>query len=155
MSPGSRSSVDWWRKLPTRPRWIYVACSVIAAAAVLGVLYLAPVPHSASANYLVVIPIPTNSTTSSCRSTVFYQAGIFDFYWYVPNGNPTTLKVQNPEDSIVYNGLTWGGQSASFKVDSAGIYTFCLGINAIAPTGAVPVVTVNGNVTYEKIGPLL
>lgn len=85
---------------------------------------------------------------------VFYQNGIFDFYWYVPNGNPTTLTVQNQEDSTVYSGLTWGSQSASLKVDSAGIYTFCLGIDAIAPTGSVPVVTVSGDLIYTIIGPL-
>jgi hypothetical protein len=129
---------------------------LVIVVAVPGFLFLAPVPHSATENYLVVIPIPTNSTTSSCDSMVFYHTGVYEFYWYVPNGNPTTLKVQDPAGSTVYSGLTWGGQSASFKVDStAASYSFCLGINAIAQTGSVPVVTVNGDLTYTVVGPLL
>ena len=152
----------WWRRPPKRPRWTYAIAVVVLIVSIMGFLFLIPVSHSATANYVLLVAIPSNASSPSCQETVFYQAGIYSFTWFVPNGNPTFLTVYNSTDNstraTLYHGLTWGGEAGSFKVDSpASIYVFCLEVTASYPVepGPQSVVTVSGGLSYSYSAPTL
>lgn len=69
----------WWRRSPRRPRWTYAILVLIVVGVVFGFLFLAPVSHSATANYSFLITIPSHASTPSCQETVFYQPGTCNF----------------------------------------------------------------------------
>jgi hypothetical protein len=152
----------WWRRSPQRPRWTYAAAIIVVLGTVLGFLFLVPFPHSATADYVLLVAIPSNASTPSCQGTVFNQAGVYSFTWYVPNGNPTFLTVYNSTDNstrvMLYHGLTNGGAAGSFRVDSiASIYVFCLEVLANSPVepGPSSVVTISGGLSYSYSTPTL
>lgn len=152
----------WWRRPPKRPRWTYAIAVGVVTGSVLGFLFIVPVSHPATADYVILVAIPSNTSSPSCQGTVFYQTGIYSFTWYVPNGNPTYLSVYNSTNNstraTLYHGLTYGGQAGRFRVDStASIYVFCLEIIANSPVvpGPFSVVTVSGSLSYSYSAPTL
>ena len=152
----------WWTQPPKRSRGAYGIALAVAIGSVLGFLFFVPVQHSATADYMLLVAIPSNTSSPSCQGASFQQTGVYSFTWYVPNGNPTFLTVYNSTENssraTLYHGLTNGGAAGSFSVDSdASTYDFCLETKASSPAPAGPfsVVTVSGGLSYRYAAPML
>jgi hypothetical protein len=149
----------WWTNRPGRPRWVYAVALLVVAGSALGLLFAVPVPHAATAYYVVLVTLPVNASTPSCQAAVFDETGTLTFTWYVPNGNPTTLTVVDSSGGpVLYQGSTAGQATGTISVNGpATSYSFCLsiGVGTSVPPGPPPVVPISGNLNYSYPAPTL
>lgn len=159
--PRENPYTGWWRGRPKRPRWVYWLGVCIVSGSALGVLFLVPVAHAATAQYVVLLAVPSNVTIPSCQGAVFYQVGTFHFTWLIPGGTPLSLTIQNSNGGLIlYNQSTLGEGTGSVKVDGAATYyVFCL--KSVAPaigpvgSGLQSVAEVAGGLDYDYSAPIL
>jgi hypothetical protein len=157
-SPGPELGA-WWKRPPRRARLTYAVVAAIAVGAVIGFLFVVPVPQSTATQYTILVGVPSNASVPSCQGVVFYQTGTYNFNWFVPNGNPTSLNVTDSEGGpTLYTGLTWGEASGSIPVGGpASYYVFCLTVRAstLVEPGSQSVVTVSGALIHKYYAPTL
>jgi hypothetical protein len=137
------------------PRLVMVGVVlIVAAATMLGLLFLYPVPHSVIVRDSFSMPLPYNVSQNQCAWSTFGNTGTYSFTVDFLNGNVIFLTVTSPTNSTVYRGFSDSHIGGTINEVSGSAYEFCLSttINYSYEGGFA---AVNGTLTYSLSSPLL
>lgn len=137
----------------SRPVVVAVTVTIVAATA-LGLLFLLPIPRSATERIAFSILLPYNVSENRCDWLTFSHGGSFSFAISIPNGNAILLTVTSPTNATAYRGIGYSSIDGTFGANSVGAYEFCLGtmINYPYEGGFA---TLAGTLTYSMSSPIL
>jgi hypothetical protein len=140
-----------------RRRIVAIAAAVIVVGVVaLAALSYVPVSHSQSEYVRMPINLPFNYAIPECTNSTFGVSGSFSFSVKLPNGDPIYLTIIGPTNAQLYKGLGVSLITGQIGVDPGGaVYEFCLSTPTYSDPADLGIATLDGNVTYQTLSPIL